>query len=69
MDAVKAIFKIHSIMASRTNKKEADLFIRNLVSNIMAELQDQNDFSSLKLEKRLTDELQTFELIAKRDAA
>lgn len=69
MDAVKAIFKILSIMASRTNKKEADLFIRNLVSNIMAELQDQNDFSSLKLEERLTDELQTFELIAKRDAA
>lgn len=69
MNTVKAIFKIHSVMTSKTSKKEADIFIRNLVSNILGDLQDQNEFTPEKLEERLINELQTFEKLAKQDAA
>lgn len=61
MSTVKAIFKIHSVMTSKTSKKEADIFIRNLVSNIMGDLQDQNKFTPEKLKERLINELQTLE--------
>ena len=69
MNIEKAIFRIHEVMTSKTSKKEADAFIRNLVSNIMCDLQDKNDFTPEKLEERLVIELQIFEELAKRNAA
>lgn len=69
MDTTKTIFKIHSIMTTKTSKKEADIFIRNLISNIMGDLQDNNEFTPEKFEAKLIDELQTFEKFAKKDVA
>lgn len=69
MHLTNSIFKIHSIYANKTNKKEADEFVRMLVSNIMGDLQDQGKFSPENLEAAMARELADFEKMSKKKIA
>ncbi len=69
MATLKSIFGIHAIFAAKASKKEADMFIRNLVSNTMAELQERGEFTPEKLEEALVKELADFEKMGKKEVA
>ena len=58
MEMAKAIIEMHSIFKKKTSEKDANLFIRARISNIMAELQELGEFSVEKLEKAISYELQ-----------
>lgn len=69
MHLTQSIFKIHSLYAKKTNKKDADEFVRMLVSNIMGDLQDKGEFSPQNLEKALAQELADFEKMTSKKTA
>ena len=69
MSLTKSIFKIHEIYKANTNKKDADEFIRLLVSNTMSDLQEEGKFSPENLEEALARELIDFEKMSKKKTA
>ena len=69
MDTITAIFKIHSIMASKVSKKDSDIYIRDLVAGIMAELQGDGIFDQDNFNKRISKELSDHERMGKKDVA
>ena len=57
MSISKTIFKIHSIIKSKIGEKDANIYIRNLTSNLISELQDKNLFDDKNLTKEFNKEL------------
>lgn len=69
MHLTQSIFKIHFLYARKTNKKEADEFVRMLVSNLMGDLQDKGEFTPENLEKVMAHELADFEKMSSKKTA
>lgn len=69
MKLTESIFKIHKFFAERTSTQEADTFVRHLVSNTMADLQDKNEFTPENLEMALSKELESIEVAFKTRVA
>jgi len=69
MSLTESIFKIHKFFEERTSKKEADAYIRDLLSVEIYFLQEENRFTPENLEKRIHDEYVSIEEAFKNKVA
>lgn len=69
MKLSESIIEIHSIFKAKTSQKDADIFIKALVSNIISELLEEGRFNSFELERAVKKELQDLKRMSSTSAA